>query len=147
MGGRTLADALRRFDTAEELGHVLLVQEVAVFGARLCLDHERRPVRTPEQRDRCGMRDDCHSGLEGMMQKDVLLVVHDPPTLVLGCDGLRCGCDRLPNRHDREHRTAGNVVGSGGVAQTCIVRHGVAMLCAPGPDGVEPEAHDVIPVV
>ena len=94
--GRSLADALRRLDASEELGHVLLVQGLAVLVVRVHVDHERGPVRTCEQRDRRACTDERHPGLERPVQKEVLLVVHDPGAHIVGCDRARSEGDRLP---------------------------------------------------
>ena len=84
--GCPLTDAFLGRDSAEELGDVLLVHELAVAVARLGLDHERRPVRAREERDGRRSGEERRSGSYGAMQHHVLLVVDDEASDVARCN-------------------------------------------------------------
>ena len=104
MVGRLVAAALRGVDPAEELGHPLLVDELALDGARLGVDHERRAAAALQQSGRGGGRDERHAGLDRPVQDHVLAEVDNALAGLVGRDRPRRGGDRLPDRDDREDR-------------------------------------------
>ena len=98
MVGSAFADALGRLHASEELGHVLLVHELAVLRSCLRPDDDRRPVRAPEDRDRRRPGADSHPGLERPVEEQVLLVVDDVWAHVLRGHALGRTTRRLPGR-------------------------------------------------
>jgi len=141
-----LADGHRCLDASEELGDVLLVQGLAVLVPRDHVDHERRPARASEQRDRRGLHHGRRSGLERPAEKEVLLVVHDAGSHLVGGDRTGREDDCLGRRHGREDRPARNVVGCVRVRLQGRFRHRIAMLVRRTAQCLEVEAHSVIPV-
>ena len=120
MIGRALAAAFAGLEPAEELGYVLLIDELAVDRSRLGADHERRPVRTREQRRRGGPRHELHPRLERPMENHVLLVVDNPLPGLVACHRARRGGDCVPDGNDRKHRrcdAASDAVGEGVVGR------------------------------
>jgi hypothetical protein len=140
MLGRSLADAFARVDSAEELGDVLLVHDLPGFVTRLRLDDEGGAVRARQHRDWRRARHDTRARLERPVQQHVLLVVDDEPAGVVRRDGLRRGCDRLPDGHDREDRPSRDVVGRLGVGPHGRLGHLVRVRAPHATDRTEVEA-------
>ena len=96
VAGR-LAAALGGVDPPEELGHPLLVHELAVAGPRLRVDHERRPAAALQERHRRRRQRELHARLDRPVQDHVLAGVDDALARLVGGDALRGGGDRLPD--------------------------------------------------